>query len=72
MYTLTYSNTFTDRQDVEQTSTNKVLVETKLSGHELVADWNRNSKNHCKGRYRYAVVDLSPATKKETETLQLY
>jgi len=74
MKTLLYSNTAdgvllpTGGKNSDRT----VLVETEAKGHELIAQWNINSKNHCKGRYVYAVVSMKNSTKEEIATLDLY
>ncbi len=74
MQTLTYSNTFKGplTTDPEQTVTNEILVNSKTKGEEVVAQWNANSKRHCKGMYHYKVVSILPATLKEMDTLHLY
>jgi hypothetical protein len=40
MKALTYANTFTNKEGVTQTTTNKVLVENEAQGIELIAKWN--------------------------------
>lgn len=72
MQTLTYTNTFINLEGKEEQITRQVLVNNWMDARELVAQWNENSKNHCKGRYRYHVKDTSPATKRQQETLDLY
>jgi hypothetical protein len=72
MRTLTYSNTFQNIEGHQEKSIAKVLVESITKGHELVSQWNANSKTHCKGRYNYSVEDMSIPTKEELDTLNLY
>lgn len=72
MKTLTYSNTFTNKEGDIETKESKVLVENETQGHELIAQWNTNSSNFCKSNYHYQVVSINKPTLVELDTLSLY
>jgi len=72
MFTLTYSNTFKNKDDIQETTTNKVLVHSEKAAITLVNNWNTNSKNHSKGRYCYEIISLRSTTTEEMHILDLY
>ncbi len=74
MIVMTYTNTANGilLPNGNGNSDRKVLVSSKTKGQELIAAWNVNSKNHCKGIYRYAATNFEPATKHQMETMDLY
>ena len=54
-----------------------VLVKSELDGHKLIATWNATANSQHSQfphtpHYVYAVVEMTPATKEDIETLDLY
>lgn len=74
MLTLIYSNSANGEllPTGGENSDRKVLVKTRQDGKDLIAQWNANSRNHCKGMYHYSYLSMNPATLEELTTLDLY